>query len=252
MSLRNPDIYTETGSLFADDITLRLGDVNREIARKTGESDEEYVVRINNVINKGIAHYWLDEGIGKYNLRVPVWENYLLYLASFLKPGIYRKYEYADYRKAMERGVGLCSQQAIIVVGILNDSGIDAEMLGLDGHVVLRAKVSRHTWYVADPDYGVIIPHDISEIEANPELVRPYYRGIEAQFRGADNSVSPDWAVEVYGKSGNTVFKNGVIGYVHWKKFYPECLSYIAIWIIPLMMIAPQLLGLLKNRMYFW
>ncbi len=145
----------------------------------------------------------------------------------------------------------MCSQQAIIVVGILNDSGIDAEMLGLAGHVVLRASVSDDSWYVADPDFGVIIPHDIPEIEANPELVRPYYRGIEAQFRSADNSVSPDWAVEVYGKNGNRVFKNGVPGYVHWKKFYPERLSYIAIWIVPLIMIAPQLLGLLKNRRYF-
>ena len=62
-----------------------------------------------------IAHYWRDEGINKYYLRIPFWENYLLYIASYIDPEEYLKYEFYDYRRAIERGVGLCSQQAIIV-----------------------------------------------------------------------------------------------------------------------------------------
>ncbi|MFQ6121201.1 MAG: hypothetical protein ACE5KE_15095, partial [Methanosarcinales archaeon] len=166
MTLRNSSIYDVTGNKSNDIITLNDVEVKQQIVRRANESDEEYVFRITKIIHEGIVNYWPDEGIEKYNLRVPIWENYLLYLASFIKPDIYRKYEYANYNKAIERGVGLCSQQALIVTGILNDHGIDAEIIALNGHFVLRAQVTENTWYVVDPDYGVVIPHDIFEIEA--------------------------------------------------------------------------------------
>ena len=160
ISLRNTDIYTETEVLFKDDITLSRKEVKNGIIRKANESDKEYVYRINKIINKGTAHYWKNEGIKKYNLRVPIWENYLLHFNYFNK-----KYEYSNYKKAIERGVGLCSQQAIIVTGILNDNGINAQIIGLSGHVVLRTEVENNIWYIVDPDYGIIIPYDIFEIE---------------------------------------------------------------------------------------
>ena len=58
-------------------------------------------------------HKQQDEGI-------PIYENYLLFIASYRYPDEYLKYEFVDYRKAIERGIGLCSQQAIIVSEILN------------------------------------------------------------------------------------------------------------------------------------
>jgi hypothetical protein len=177
-SLRNPAIYEEPKTFFKNDITLSVDETYDKIARKKDESDKDYIFRLNKVIYNGLAFYWDDEGIEKYHLRIPFWENWLLYLASFIRPDIYRKYEYANYMKAIERGVGLCSQHALIMTGILEDEGIPAKIIGMGGHVVLSAKVHDNSWYVIDPDFGVIIPYDISEIEKNPQLTRPYYENV--------------------------------------------------------------------------
>lgn len=246
LSLRNSSIYNETSTILNNDITLNYVEMKQQIVRRANESDEEYVFRISKIIHDGIVNYWLDEGIEKYNLRVPIWENYLLYLVSFIKPDIYRKYEYANYNKAIERGVGLCSQQAIIVTGILNDNGIDAEIIALSGHFVLRAKVNENTWYVVDPDYGVVISHDIFEIEANPDLIRPYYGDLESKLNASEGLSSR--MVALYGHYGNVIYKNGVIGYFGKKRYYFEYLSYIAIWVIPLLMFIPYSLTILKIR----
>ena len=246
LSLRNSSSNNETSTKLNNDITLNDVEVKQQIVRRANESDEEYVFRITKIIHEGIVDYWRDEGIVKYNLRVPIWENYLLYLASFIKPDIYRKYEFADYNKAIERGVGQCSQQAIIVTGILNDNGIDAEIIALSGHFVLRAKVKENTWYVVDPDFGVVIPHDIFEIEANPDLIRPYYGDIESKLNASEGLSSR--MVALYGHYGNVIYKNGVIGYFGQKLYYFEYLSYIAIWVIPLIMFMPYSLTVLKRR----
>lgn len=112
------------------------------IVRKD-ESNEEYIVKLNNAINKGIAHYWADEGILKYNIRIPIYENYLLFLASYTSPRLFRKYEYCNYRKAVERGIGLCSQHAIIISKILEENGINSKIIGLSGHVVTMAQIHK-------------------------------------------------------------------------------------------------------------
>ncbi|MCK5122943.1 MAG: hypothetical protein KAQ87_02240 [Candidatus Pacebacteria bacterium] len=247
MSLRNADIYTETEVLFKDDIIFSHKEVKGGIIRKAHESDREYVFRVNRAVNKGVAHYWKDEGIRKYNLRVPIWENYLLYFNYFNK-----KYEYSNYKKAIERGAGLCSQQAIIVTGILNDNGINAQIIGLDGHIVLTAEVENNIWHIVDPDYGIIMPYDISEIEKNPEIVRLYYQDIENQYRG-DNGISADEIIKIYGKEGNYICQNGVVGYKGMKA-YDEYLSYIYIWVIPFVIIivsciCTRLFNTLKNKL---
>ena len=98
-----------------------------------------------------------------------------MYLGSFVRPDIYKKYEYANYKKALERRMGLCSQRANIVVGILSENKINANIIGLNGHVVLRAEDENGKWYVLDPDYGVVIPYDIYEIQNNLGLLKEYY-----------------------------------------------------------------------------
>ena len=51
----------------------------------------------------GVYRFHLhNAGINKYNLRIPFYENYLLFIASYLNPEEYLKYEFVDYRKAIE------------------------------------------------------------------------------------------------------------------------------------------------------
>src|SRR5258708_4418178 len=91
-SLRNPAIYTEENNLKnrVADITIKYPDIKKLLLRKPGEANEDFAVRINKVVNDGFSHYWKDDGIDKYYERVPAWENYLLFVASYIDPKEYR------------------------------------------------------------------------------------------------------------------------------------------------------------------
>ena len=236
ISMRCPDIYHERNSNFKEDVALTEEQVYERIAKRN-EPDSAYVTRLNWTINKGISHYWRDEGIDKYHLRIPIYENYILFLLSYVYPAVYRKYELYDLRKAINRGVGLCSQHAIIICQILNEYGIPCKMVTLNGHVVAMAQVDRRNdrWWVLDADFGVVIRRPLAEIGGNPDIVRPYYaaQGYDA---GTVNAM-----VRIYGKAGK-VIRNSVAEYSG-MKYYIERGSYIASWGIPLAALLPFVWG---------
>lgn len=239
--LRNPDIYRDNLSFFKDDMTLTADQLWAATARRPGESTEQYVTRLNEAVNKGTAHYWDDQGIYKYNLRIPIYENYLLFFAGYLYPPAYAKYEYCNYKKAMERGLGLCSEHAIILTGILKDHGIEARILSLDGHAVSTAQVNRGTWWILDSDFGLVIPHSIAEIENDPSMIRPILKQ-----KGYSDAIV-NWMVDVYGKEGNKVF-SGAREYRP-RGYLIETLSYVLIWILPMIMMIPYFLIRRKRKL---
>jgi hypothetical protein len=241
MSLRNPDLLTIMDR--KDDITLDYRKALEQIPRRPGESDKAYVFRVNDIVNKSMANIKIPQ-IQKYKLmRVSIWENYALYIYNLIYSDKHEMYHYFDYKKALERGVGLCSQQAMVVTAILNENGIEAEMVGLSEHIVLRAKVDESTWYTVDPDYGVVIPYDIPEIESSPEVIVPYYKNIKSNLSG-DESNAINLLVKLYAKEGKEVFQKGIIGYKGERRHRMERLSYKAVWIIPLILCLPYLLAI--------
>ncbi len=244
VNLRNPAIYNEDiPRLF--DIELSEQQLYEVIEDFDGDRTR-YFSKLTSSVNAGIAHYWEDDGIDKYNLRVPFYENYLLYLASFIAPGLYLKYEFADYKKAIERGVGLCSQQSIITADILNEKGIKSNIIGLSGHVVLQAQVNeeKDEWWVLDPHYGVVIPHDISYIEKYPGIIKEYYSDA-----GYDNATIFGLLAVIYGKEGNVVYEGEGATPYQFKKMLVEKLSYVFIWLIPFFLMLPMTVSIYrKNR----
>jgi glycosyltransferase involved in cell wall biosynthesis len=236
ISLRNESIYKEKTE-FANDIILSEKEFYQKVNKPIVDK-KEYVVELNQAVNQGIAHYWRDEGINKYNIRIPLHENYLLFIAGYLDPEEYRKYEFVDYRKAIERGIGLCSQQAIIMSEILMKKNIPSFITGLSGHVVLRAQVdeNRDEWWVLDPDYGIIIPYDIDFIENDPKVIRPFYE------QAGYNQKQIDLLENIYAKEGNVVSKEqGARGY-QFKRFRDEPRFYFFKWVIPIILIVPALI----------
>jgi len=248
ISLRNESIYQETEVDFADDIILTEKELYHKI-EKPATNRKEYITNLNEAVNQGIAHYWRDAGINKYNLRIPFYENYLLFIASYLYPQEYLKYEFVDYGKAIERGVGLCSQQAIIVSEILLEKNIPSYIVGLSGHVVLRAQVSDNPeeWWVLDPDYGVVIPYDINFIENNSKIIRSFY----AQAGHELNTIAK--LEKIYEKRGNVVSgEQGSRGYQIKKSSY-EPKFYFLKWIIPCIFIAASIiLFFIRKRNRSW
>ena len=232
VNLRNPAIYTDPTNEFPNDITLTEAQFYQALNKVTGDRIQ-ILTQINALVNQGIAHNWHDYNIAKYHLTVPFYENFILYGTSFIYPALFVKYQFVDYHRAVERGVGLCSQEAFVLTGILRERGIKADIVGLDGHVVVTAPTdeSQQVWWILDPDYGVVIPNSITEIEKNPELVRPYYVQKGYTVKEINELVS------YYGDQGNKV-TDGIVGYSRFRYYY-EYASYVMIWVIPLVFILP-------------
>lgn len=241
-TMRNPAIFSEEEVIRnrINDITIGYPAILDSLNRKDHESNTQFAVRINKVVNDGFIHYWKDEGIDKYHLRVPIWENYLLNVASYIDPKRYRKYEFSNYKKNLERGVGLCSTHSTVVKGVLMDHGIKAELLDVGGHhVVVRAELGDGIVYMLDPDYGVFVPHDTAAITTNPELVRePYGNMASMYYPDAIDPYTTDYIVKIYGDRK----------YVYTVDNWFECFSYWAIWIIPFLLMLPLGLSFFKKK----
>jgi hypothetical protein len=239
ISLRNESIYKERAGIKLSEEELY------QWINKPDTKRKEYIADLNSAVHKGIAHYWRDAGITKYNLRIPFYENYLLYIASYLDPEEYLKYEFYDYRRAIERGVGLCSQQAIIVSEILLEKGIPSFIIGLSGHVVLRAQVdaNRDEWWILDPDYGVVIPHDIEIIEKNPKIIRSFYAQAGYELKTIDS------LGKIYEKIEGYVVRSeqGAKGY-RINRYRAEHIFYFLKWIIPCIFIITSMLLFIRRR----
>jgi hypothetical protein len=146
--------------------------------QREGESNQDYVHRLTELIFDGMSHYWDKELTDELNLQVPIHENYIIYFRHQLGLSHFATYEFYSAERAIERGVGLCSQMSKVLVDALTQNGIEAYGYGLEGHVVTIAKVDPNTniWWLLDADYGVVIAENIKEIEKQPDLVMEAYR----------------------------------------------------------------------------
>lgn len=241
-TMRNPAIYTEEITLRnrINDVTLKYPEIKELLKRNDNETNIDFATRINKVVNDGFAHYWKAKGIEKYHLRVPVWENYMLFAASYIYPTRYKLYEFSNYKKNLERGAGLCSTHSTIVKGILLDNGIKAELLDVGGHhVVVRAELNDTATYILDPDFGVVVPFDTAAISANPELVRAPYSSLAAlYYPDAKDPYTTEILVDIFGKRKYTYSID------NWFEYF----SYWAIWILPFLLMFPYGLDLYKRK----
>ncbi len=160
-----------------------------------------------------------------------------MYFASYVFPSRFLKYEFANYKRAIERGVGLCSQSVIVEAAVLRRRALNSGIVLLSGeHVVMQAEVSDEPdgeWWVLDPDYGVTIPYSISEIQKNPQLVADYYAKA-----GYDEATVRN-LVRIYGLEDITVINRRGARWYHIKKFVGEKVAYVLIWVIPVVLMAP-------------
>ncbi len=250
-SLGNDAIYKEEHILFNNDIEPTSSKLLDEVLHKENiKNREEYFQKLVKAINKNIAHYWRGEGRTKYNLTIPIYKNYILWFKQFTDSKHYKLYEFCDYEHALERKVGLCSQHAIIICGILEDKHIPAKIVALSGHVVAEAEVKNGDWWILDGDYGVIIPKSIEEIEKDSTLIIPYYMDNMNYNRfsitqNQNNPIPLERLVKIYGADGNFVI-NSVKGYCG-NRYSFEKTSYYLIWIIPLIFILPFLISSIKK-----
>jgi len=199
-SLEHSELANDADSAFINDKNVLYSDFLTSYPRGTEEPSEAYVERLQQLVNNTIAHYWhTEKSRGKYHGHVPAWENYWLYLLGFSGLDRFSQYEFFDWRKAMERSIGLCSQHAMAMAAILNSQGIRARVVGLTGHVVTEAEISPEQWWLLDADFGVTLPFDLTEAQARPELILEHYAEIPQKCRPEFGScASPSDLVNTY------------------------------------------------------
>jgi hypothetical protein len=236
-SLRSPSV-TDLEH-FPNDITITENQFYQIILERDS-SDRVYIEKVTMAVNGAIAHYWAgpsqfienEEDVKKYNLEMPVWENYLLYFLYKFAGVEDTRYEFCDYKKAIERGVGFCSQQTLILDAILDEHKIESKIITFPFlHVLETALVEKENevWWVFDPDFGVVIEHDIQMISQNPEIIRPYYS--EA---GYDNDLI-DYLVFIFGTKYQ--LHESVDAYFGKTRCSAERITYLVKWILPVILL---------------
>lgn len=241
ISLRVPQLSAAPNLRFSDDITLTHHEVKKALRKNDNESDQEYAIRINSIIQKGVAHIdWENVDPVQYRLRVPVWENYILYLMSF-SPVFddCQRYHFSDYKKGIERGVGLCGDAAVYMSGVMQSNHIKARIVAFDGHVINEINIDDGRWWVFDPDFGVIIPMSLDQMKNSLEQTLTYYK--TAGYSDNDINVLK----EIY-KSEPTVYEN-VYAFGP-TKYLVERISYVLIWVFPAILVGVGLIGIRATR----
>ncbi len=241
-SLRNPSILFDNKCLFKNDIIIDYGRAISKCIKLEQESNEDYVKRISKLVFNSMAHYWNDDTEDNYyQRRIPLWENYIMYIAHLLfPPNDGMGYELVDYKKALERGFGLCSQHSLAAIDILKSSNIEARLVCLQGHIVVTVLSDDLSWYIIDPDFGIVIPFDLETIQNNIDLVIPYY--INGEFTPASNT-KEYYAKRIskyYDRSGNIILPD-ISCYCGRKDIWLQKGSYALKWFFPLLCIIPFL-----------
>ena len=234
-SLRNEELYSEI-TPYKDDISIRFEEAKEQWNRRNGESDMDFAARATMLVNNSMAHYWRDEGIKKYYMKVPVWENYILSFKQWFTGQ--KKYEFRKYKKVLERGVGICSQPCIGLKYLLNAHGIKADLWDLQQHIVVGVTLDDGSEYTLDPDYGYVLPYGMNTLHDNPALVREAYKNHDKVYAGhLKEHKHTDDMVSMYIQDGNKIY---------YMKIGFEDFSYIAIWLLPVALMLPFGLTLIK------
>lgn len=105
---------------------------------------------------------------------------------------------------------------------------------------MVRATDRRGRTFLADPDYGTVIPHPVAVIERNPEVVRSYYR---MPFVDERTLVL---LTGFYGPEGNREWT--IPQYFYHKIYYAEHAAYVLKWLLPLLLILPMAFRLRRMR----
>ena len=172
---RNPQVYQGIEYAGINRVAKYPARQVIEQMDRADASDEqfpEYVKRLTRLVFEGTVHHWDEEKDGNsFHLYIPLHENYLIYLYRVVH-GIDAPYEFCRAERAIARAASVCSQSAKILTNILTRNKVKAQIISLDGHVIVRAKVEKkpETWWILDADFGVVIEQDIDAIASNPEI----------------------------------------------------------------------------------
>lgn len=225
---------------FENDSILSYEQTLDQIDKLITESDSQYAARVTSLIANRLAHIqWeIPADPDEYNQRVPIWENYILYLAGLVTNiPEFERYHFADYTRSLKRGIGICGDASMILSQLLNKQDIKNEIISFPGHVVVSTYIDGES-YTFDPDFGVVLPFSPEEIRNTPEITEQFY--LDANYTYYDAAgLREGYRFEFEKWSGVSHFITN--------KYYFEKMSYAIKWPLPILLI---ILGAIIYRRY--
>ncbi|WLA85831.1 hypothetical protein [Bradyrhizobium elkanii] len=150
-------------------------------ATRSSRSTFNLVYTLNTIVHERMVNYDDRDNQVISIFSVSLFDNWLLWAAGRIDPRRYRDLFLLDPHLALWRGLGMCGQSSLALVGLLNERSIRAGILGLDNHVVAWAESGdNHDYVIADPDYGVVIAANLAEIKSKPALIDQAYQNVLA------------------------------------------------------------------------
>jgi hypothetical protein len=95
--------------------------------------------------------------------RIGLAENWLQWALGKLYPPLART---QDPQRLLAGGAGDCSERSAILKALAETAGRRCRFVGLGGHVVLEVEAAGGS-LVADPDYGIVFPADLSVLQSH-------------------------------------------------------------------------------------
>jgi len=201
--------------------------------------DQDFLVKANQLVNQILVHVdWNRVDAAEYRQLIPVWENYFLHiLGRFSGLSQFERYHFADYRRNIRRGIGICGDAATILSSVLDRYGVDNRIVSFAGHVLVEARTPAGDGLLLDPDFGVELEIPLDQLALALPQVRQRY--LDAGYP-ADQI---DYLMPVYSLPYR-IFDNTY--HFMSRRFLFEEVSYVLKWVLPLILIAASLIIFMK------
>ncbi|MEP2651022.1 MAG: hypothetical protein ABJH06_03425 [Paraglaciecola sp.] len=222
----------KTDTRFDNEKLITFEEAMETLPKGDKEQSDDYLLRLTKLISESLLHinWHAEEDTDRFHQLIPIWENYFLYfMGKFSNIPEYQKYHYADYERSIRRGVGICGDASMVMSQLLTQSNIKNKIISFPGHVVVMAQTSDNREIVLDPDYGVVLPYTLSEINQKPALIGDFYT--QAGYKASDVRVLQ----RIY---GNSYQKWSGVEHFITNKYYFEKLAYALKWPFPILLVV--------------
>ena len=239
-TMRTP-VFFDDEVRFINDQPTEFEQTILQLDRLEGESDLQFSNRVTKVIAAGLAHiHWERYDAEKFNQLIPIWENYFLYfMGKYSGIPEYEKYHFSDYKRSLERGIGICGDASMILSQVLSNNHIKNNIITFPSHVIVSAQFAQNKEQLFDADFGVSLPFSPDELKQSPFLVNDYY--LDAGYFDND--------VKAFNRIYDNDYKrwNGVQHFIT-NKYYFEKAAYFLKWPIPIFFIVISLFYFIKRK----
>lgn len=204
-------------------------------------STQGLVSNANSLVNQSLVHIeWPDVDPHEYRQLVPIWENYFIWaIGKFSGLPQFERYHYANYKRNIRRGIGICGDASTVLSSILDEHLIGNRIVSFKGHVIVEYEDEQGSRFLVDPDFGVEMHGDLDQLVKDPDSFRQYY--LDAGYPSAE----VDYLFDAY-DSKFAIF-NDTFHFMT-KRYIFEEVSYVIKWLLPIILLLFSSVYLLRTK----